>query len=77
MVIVDPVAHFMQGKPFFLSALAKLQWGSCDLCTLPSAPVPTVICCLAAPYAVRPRPDLPLRFSRAGCVPFSRRVRGG
>lgn len=71
MVIVDPVARFTQGKPFFLSALAELQWGSCDLRALPSAPVPAVIRCLAAPCAVRPRPDLPSRFGGAGRVPFS------
>ncbi|KFP14986.1 Cleavage and polyadenylation specificity factor subunit 7, partial [Egretta garzetta] len=37
VVIVEPVARFTQGKPFFRSALAELQWGSCDLRTLPSA----------------------------------------
>lgn len=64
MFIVDPVTHFMQGKPIFLKALAKVQGGSCNYRTLPLA-------LLLLGSTVGPCPCPPSWFSGQGLCTFS------
>lgn len=64
MFIVDPVTHFMQGKPISLKASAEVQGGSSNHRTLPSAPL-----LLGSAVGLHPCP--PSWFGGQGLCTFS------